>query len=233
MRTGEWVYDGGDGFSGIQGFFEHVEEYRYKLHVRVFLSRYRSPFPCPRCEGRAAAPGGARRPRGRLEHRRARRRRPWRSSSASSTTLPLTGWEDVVARDVLRHLRAKLSFLLRVGLGYLTLGAPGPHAVRRRGAAHQPRQPARRPARRHALRPRRAVHRPARARHGAARRALPRARRRSATPWSSSSTTARSSRRPTTSSRWARDRASAAGRWCSRAPRPSSSPTRARSPRAI
>ena len=37
-------------------------------------------------------------------------------------TLPLTGWEEVVARDVLRHLRAKISFLLRVGLGYLTLG---------------------------------------------------------------------------------------------------------------
>ena len=50
------MYDGGDGFSGIQGFFEHVEEYRYKLHVRVFLSRYRSPFPCPRCEGRRLRP---------------------------------------------------------------------------------------------------------------------------------------------------------------------------------
>ena len=37
-------------------------------------------------------------------------------------TLPLTGWEEAVARDVLRHLRAKISFLLRVGLGYLTLG---------------------------------------------------------------------------------------------------------------
>ncbi len=35
--------------------------------------------------------------------------------------LPLAGWEETVARDVLRHLRAKLAFLLRVGLGYLTL----------------------------------------------------------------------------------------------------------------
>src|SRR5262249_40374560 len=46
-----WIYDGGDGFTGIQGFFEEVESYRYKLHVRVFLSRYRSPVPCPRCGG--------------------------------------------------------------------------------------------------------------------------------------------------------------------------------------
>ena len=37
-------------------------------------------------------------------------------------TLPLSPWEAGVARDVLKMLRAKLSFLLRVGLGYLTLG---------------------------------------------------------------------------------------------------------------
>jgi excinuclease ABC subunit A len=55
-ETRQWIYEGGDGFRGIQGFFEHVEEYRYKLHVRVFLSRYRSPFPSPRCEGRRLRP---------------------------------------------------------------------------------------------------------------------------------------------------------------------------------
>jgi excinuclease ABC subunit A len=37
-------------------------------------------------------------------------------------TLPHSPWEAGVARDVLKLLRAKLSFLLRVGLGYLTLG---------------------------------------------------------------------------------------------------------------
>ena len=51
-----WVYDGGDGFTGIQGFFEEVESYRYKLHVRVFLSRYRSQSPCPRCRGARLKP---------------------------------------------------------------------------------------------------------------------------------------------------------------------------------
>ena len=117
----QWVYDGGDGFSGIQGFFEHVEEYRYKLHVRVFLSRYRSPFPCPRCEGRRLRPEAL-----------AVRVGGFNIAELGDKTveelvgfldtLPLTGWEDAVARDVLRHLRAKISFLLRVGLGYLTLG---------------------------------------------------------------------------------------------------------------
>src|SRR5207244_8805647 len=35
--------------------------------------------------------------------------------------LGLTAWDAVVAREILRQLTAKLTFLLRVGLGYLTL----------------------------------------------------------------------------------------------------------------
>ena len=42
-----WVYEGDKDFCGIRGFFEEVEGYRYKLHVRVFLSRYRSQVRAP------------------------------------------------------------------------------------------------------------------------------------------------------------------------------------------
>jgi excinuclease ABC subunit A len=115
-----WVYDGGPGFTGIQGFFEEVESYRYKLHVRVFLSRYRSQSPCPRCAGARLRPeallvrvGGA--------HIAELSRKTVEELEAFLDALPLTEWEQVVARDVLKHLRAKLSFLLRVGLSYLTL----------------------------------------------------------------------------------------------------------------
>src|SRR5256885_13222353 len=46
-----FVYEGDGKFPGINGFFEEIESYRYKLHVRVFLSRYRSQSPCPLCRG--------------------------------------------------------------------------------------------------------------------------------------------------------------------------------------
>ncbi len=115
-----WLYDGGAGFTGIQGFFEEVESYRYKLHVRVFLSRYRSQSPCPRCAGTRLRPealavriGGA--------HIAELSQKTVEEIDAFLDRLPLTEWEQAVARDALRHLRAKLSFLLRVGLGYLTL----------------------------------------------------------------------------------------------------------------
>jgi excinuclease ABC subunit A len=115
-----WVYEGGGGLTGIRGFFEEVESYRYKLHVRVFLSRYRSQSPCPRCEGRRLRPDA-------LAVRVAGASiaelggRTVEELDALFGSLFLSEWEATVARDVLKVLRAKLSFLLRVGLGYLTL----------------------------------------------------------------------------------------------------------------
>src|SRR5256885_1348177 len=50
------VYEGDGSFPGIQGVFEEVESYRYKLHVRAFLSRYRSQSPCPTCRGARLKP---------------------------------------------------------------------------------------------------------------------------------------------------------------------------------
>src|SRR5260370_236712 len=41
------VVSGGEKFPGIQGFFAWLERKKYKLHVRVFLSRYRGYARCP------------------------------------------------------------------------------------------------------------------------------------------------------------------------------------------
>ena len=50
------MYEGEGKFPGINGFFEEIESYRYKLHVRVFLSRYRSQSRCPVCQGARLKP---------------------------------------------------------------------------------------------------------------------------------------------------------------------------------
>src|SRR6266481_1931206 len=47
----------GDGhFSGVRGFFQHLERKKYKLHVRVFLSRYRGYSLCSTCSGTRLRP---------------------------------------------------------------------------------------------------------------------------------------------------------------------------------
>ncbi len=39
------------GYAGVKGFFNWLERKKYKLHVRVFLSRYRGYATCPECGG--------------------------------------------------------------------------------------------------------------------------------------------------------------------------------------
>src|SRR5207249_2707551 len=56
-RTLLWEGDTGKGpVEGIKAFFEYLEGKRYKLHVRVMLSRYRSPVSCDTCKGTRLRP---------------------------------------------------------------------------------------------------------------------------------------------------------------------------------
>src|SRR5215813_3934491 len=114
------VYEGNGNFPGIQGFFEEVESYRYKLHVRVFLSRYRSQSRCPACAGTRLRPQALAVKVGGLTIADFTGL-TIEQAARITADLPLTAWELSVAREILKQLNAKLAFLLRVGLGYLTL----------------------------------------------------------------------------------------------------------------
>jgi excinuclease ABC subunit A len=45
------VVEGEGDYEGIRGFFRWLERKKYKVHVRVFLSRYRGYLACPDCGG--------------------------------------------------------------------------------------------------------------------------------------------------------------------------------------
>ena len=47
----EFVLDGHGSFLGVHGFFAYFERKKYKLHVRVMLSKYRGYATCPDCKG--------------------------------------------------------------------------------------------------------------------------------------------------------------------------------------
>jgi excinuclease ABC subunit A len=108
------------GYDGVRGFFRWLERKKYKVHVRVFLSRYRGYLPCPDC-------GGARLRREARDVRVAGRTIDAVSALTVHeaqeffTGLELTEKEAAVAEKVLREIRRRLSFLVDVGLDYLTL----------------------------------------------------------------------------------------------------------------
>src|SRR5438034_986251 len=120
-RARRLVYDGDGKFPGINGFFEEIESYRYKLHVRVFLSRYRTQSPCPVCAGARLKPAALAVKVAGLTIAEFTGLTIERAA-ATLDSVSLTAWEAAVGREILRQLSAKLTFLLRVGLGYLTLG---------------------------------------------------------------------------------------------------------------
>ena len=115
-----FVVEGDGDYEGIRGFFRWLERKKYKVHVRVFLSRYRGYLACPDC-------GGARL---RREARNVRVGGRTVDEVSALTVeaarqffadLQLTEKESAVADKVLREIRRRLSFLSDVGLDYLTL----------------------------------------------------------------------------------------------------------------
>ena len=45
------IWKGQVGFRGVRGYFQKLERKRYKMHIRILLSRYKSPFICKTCKG--------------------------------------------------------------------------------------------------------------------------------------------------------------------------------------
>ena len=116
----QMLWQGEGKMEGVQHFFEYLEGKRYKLHVRVMLSRYRTPVPCPTCEGSRLRPDARYvKIAGRDIHELSAL--TIEEAAAWITSLTLSPYEDQIARDILRQLTAKLGFLVRVGLSYLTL----------------------------------------------------------------------------------------------------------------
>ena len=119
-ETQQLLWKGDKSFDGINDFFEYLEGKRYKLHVRVLLSRYRTPFDCPSCHGSRLKPDArfvkiAGKDIHEITELTIERVVTWIES------LTLRPFEQEVAGDIVRQLKTKLGFLLRVGLGYLTL----------------------------------------------------------------------------------------------------------------
>lgn len=115
------IWNGNKDFFGVRGLFEYLDQIKYKMHVRVFISRFRSPFQCPTCKGARLRPEA--------NH--------VLISSANINELSnltiedlntffqkleLTAYQQEVAGEVLKQIRSRLEFLMRVGVHYLSLG---------------------------------------------------------------------------------------------------------------
>ncbi len=118
------LFEGDGNFYGIKDFFEDLEYRKYKLHVRVFLSRYRTQRTCPLCSGKRLKKEALifkiKTERGPLDIADLSRFSIGELSRIFDNLL-LSEEEFLTVKEVLRQIRIKLEFLKRVGLDYLTL----------------------------------------------------------------------------------------------------------------
>jgi excinuclease ABC subunit A len=107
-------------FGGLNGFFRWLERRKYKMHLRVFLSRWRKYVPCPAC-------GGARlRPEALAVHLGGKNFADVcglkiRDALTFLDELPLPEWQQKIAQPLVKDVRSRLTYLRDVGLGYVGL----------------------------------------------------------------------------------------------------------------
>jgi excinuclease ABC subunit A len=115
-----YIYDGRGSWGGVRGFLNELEKKKYKLHVRVFLSKYRGYASCPDCRGQ----------RLRAEARAVLLQGQNICEVCSLTIteaqaffdgLKLSPAQTEVAGKILEEVRQRVHFLEQVGLEYLTL----------------------------------------------------------------------------------------------------------------
>lgn len=118
--TQRLLLDGGPGFKGMLPFLEALRAKSYKKYARFFTRRFMDETTCRTCEGK----------RLRREALSIRidgcdiaqlGQRTLAELRAFIDALDLRGEHEVVAADIVLELRARLGFLLEVGVGYLTL----------------------------------------------------------------------------------------------------------------
>lgn len=107
-------------FGGLDGFFAWLERKKYKLHVRVFLSRYRSYSKCRECDGQRLRPEA-------LAYRvQGKNFAEWTALQVDAAAQALSELDfqeqkKAITAEILRQIGNRLGYLQDVGLGYLQL----------------------------------------------------------------------------------------------------------------
>jgi excinuclease ABC subunit A len=116
----EILINGKGEFIGLKGFFEWMEGKRYKVHYRVFLSKYRAYTPCPACHNTRLKEEAiyvflAGKNIAELCDM------PISDLQMFFKNLPIKDFQKKVGERLLKEMNDRIGFMVDVGLGYLTL----------------------------------------------------------------------------------------------------------------
>lgn len=120
QKEKDLLWQGNEYFDGINDFFKYLESKMHKIQYRVMLSRYRGRTTCPDCRGT-----------------RLRKDAQYVKINDTSITdltlmpledvavffekIKLSAYEQKVSERILTEVRTRVEYMVKVGLGYLTL----------------------------------------------------------------------------------------------------------------
>ena len=111
-------------FGGLQGFFAWLERRKYKMHLRVFLSRWRSYYPCAACGGARLRPEALAVRVGGKNFADVCADEDSRGARRSSSSWSWPEWQQRLRGRWWRTCARRLAYLIDVGVGYLALERP-------------------------------------------------------------------------------------------------------------
>lgn len=120
QKDKDLIFYGNDEFMGVKGYFKRLEQKNYKLHVRVFLSKYRSGYTCFECKGSRLTEQVL---WFKINGKNIFELSTLSIADASSffDELSLPQYELEISQELLKQIKSRLKFMIKVGLEYLTL----------------------------------------------------------------------------------------------------------------
>ena len=116
----DYLWRGDNNWEGLDGFFKMVEENTYKIKFRVMLSRYRGKTTCPTCKGK--------RLRKETNYVKIADKSinelvdlPLNELNEFFSNIKFNEYDQQIAGRIIYEINSRLTFLLDVGLEYLTL----------------------------------------------------------------------------------------------------------------
>ena len=107
-------------FPGILGFFKYLEGKKYKMYIRILLSRYRGYAPCLKCRGGRLRPEALAVSVGDTSISEIGGMTVGQAAGFFAG-LNLTAQQAAIAERLLSEIQRRLDLLIRVGLNYLSL----------------------------------------------------------------------------------------------------------------
>jgi len=114
------VWDGNEFFEGLHDFFSFLESKSYKIQNRVMLSRYRGKTKCSTCNGKRLRPEATYVKINGVSIQELVEL-PLHKVAKFFEEIELNAYDQKIAKRLLLEIRNRLSFLMDVGLSYLTL----------------------------------------------------------------------------------------------------------------